>query len=112
MNETASGVYVQTDEQARILRCEGGYTTPADLTGWMLIDEGTGDRYNLCQTHYFESGIYTADGIPRYKSVDGQPIERTDEEISADRQPITPPEPTIGERVAAIENAIERGLSL
>ena len=27
-----SKVYIQTDDQGRILRCDGGYTTPADLT--------------------------------------------------------------------------------
>ena len=88
MEDQKSKVYVQTDEQSRILRCEGGYTTPADLTGWVQNDEGTGDRYNLCQSHYFEGGLYTSDGIPRYKLVDGQPVERSEEEIEVDRVPI------------------------
>lgn len=88
MEDQKSKVYVQTDEQSRILRCEGGYTTPADLTGWVQIDEGTGDRYNLCQSHYFPDGLYTSDGIPRYKLVDGQPVERSEEEIEVDRVPI------------------------
>lgn len=35
MDEVASKVYVQTDSQSRIIRCEGGYTTPAELTGWV-----------------------------------------------------------------------------
>lgn len=88
MEENMSKVYVLTDETSRILRCEGGYTTPSDLTGWAQIDEGTGDKYNLCQNHYFEGGLYTHDGIPRYKLVDGQPVERTEEEIAADRVPL------------------------
>ena len=83
-----SKVYIKTDTTGRILRCEGGYTTPADLTGWVQIDEGTGDRYNLCQSHYFEGGLYTSDGIPRYKLVDVQAVERTVEEIAADRVPL------------------------
>lgn len=86
--QATSKVYVQTDEQNRILRCEGGYTTPADLTGWVQIDEGTGDRYNLCQSHYFDGGLYTSDGIPRYKLVEGQPVERTAEELEVDCIPI------------------------
>lgn len=72
-----SSVYIKTDESARIVRCEGGYTTPADLSDWTKIDEGTGDRFNLCQSHYFEGGLYTDDGIPRYKLVDGAPVLRT-----------------------------------
>lgn len=84
---SVSKVYVLTDGKARILRCEGGYTTPSNLEGWTQIDEGTGDRYNLCQSNYFDGGLYTEDGIPRYKLVDGQPVERTEEEIQADRLP-------------------------
>lgn len=89
--ELKSAVYVQTDDQGRITRCEGGYTTPADLTGWVQIDEGAGDRYNLCQSHYFEGGLYTPDGIPRYKLVDGQAVERTAEEMAADVAAIVQP---------------------
>ena len=88
MDEITSKVYIQTDTTGRILRCDGGYTTPADLTGWVQIDEGTGYRYNLCQSQYFEGGLYTSDGIPRYKLVDVQAVERTEEEIAADRVPL------------------------
>jgi hypothetical protein len=42
-----SKVYIQTDTDGRILRCEGQYTLPSDLDGWTLIDEGYGDKYNL-----------------------------------------------------------------
>lgn len=30
MEETQSKVYIKTDTEGRILRCEGGYTTPAN----------------------------------------------------------------------------------
>lgn len=97
MENYKSKVYVSADDQSRIIRCEGGYTTPADLTGWVKIDEGTGDRYNLCQSNYFDGGIYTADGIPRYKLADGQAVERTAEEIAADRAALPEPAPTTEE---------------
>lgn len=87
-------VYVKTDEVGRITAIDGGYTTPQDLTGWTQIDEGFGDTYNLCQTHYFEGGIYTGDGIPRYKLAEGKAVERTEEEIQADREVLPKPEPT------------------
>lgn len=89
-----AAVYVKTDESGRIIRCEGGYTTPADISGWIEIDEGTGDRYNLCQSHYFPDGTYTKDGIPRYKLVDGKPAERTAEEIEVDRAAISSARPS------------------
>lgn len=98
---TLSSVYVSTDATGRIIRCEGGYTTPSDLTGWVQIDEGTGDRYNLCQSHYFEGGLYTEDGIPRYKLVDGKPVERTEVELSEDRAAIPASPPTETEKLRA-----------
>lgn len=81
-----SKVYIQTDAEGHIIRCEGGYTTPADLSGWLEIDEGNGDRYNLCQSHYFDGGLYTMDGIPRYRWDGTQAVERTEEELEADRK--------------------------
>ena len=87
MQKNTSKVYVKVDKQNRILCCEGGYTTPNDLTDWVLIDEGSGDKYNLCQSHYFDKPIYTNDGVPRYKLVDGKAVERTEEEINAERLP-------------------------
>ena len=82
-----SKVYIQTDNNGRILRCEGGYTTPSNLTGWVEIDEGYGDRYNLCQSHYFSGGLYTKDGISRYRWDGTQAVERTNEELEKDRAP-------------------------
>ena len=102
--ESKSKVYIQTDTEGRIVRCDGGYTTPADLTGWLEIDEGTGDRYNLCQSHYFDGGLYTMDSIPRYRWDGTQAVERTEEELEADRTALPKPEPTTLEtRVAALE---------
>ena len=114
MDIIKSKVYVMADGQGRITRIEGGYTTPADLTGWVQIDEGTGDRYNLCQSHYFEGGIYTTDGIPRYKLQDGKALERTEEEIAADRAALPAPPPTAEEQLRADVDyiAIMTGVSL
>ena len=96
-----SAVYVQTDTANRILRCEGGYTTPQELTGWIKIDEGYGDKYNLAQTHYLEGGLYTQDGLPRYKYENNTVILRTEAELSTDRANIPEPAPTQLDRVEA-----------
>ena len=83
-----SKVYIQTDSADRVLRCEGGYTMSniADISEWIYIDEGTGDRYNLCQSHYFEGGLYTEDGYCRYVYDNGECRLRTEEEIGSDRE--------------------------
>lgn len=82
-----SKVYVLLDERNRVLRCEGGYTMSNiyDASKWTYIDEGTGDRYNLCQSHYLDGGLYTMQGIPRYKYDGGACVLRSEAEIAADR---------------------------
>lgn len=108
--EEKSKVYIQIDNQGRILRCDGGYTTPADLTGWIEIDEGTGDKYNLCQSHYFDGGLYTMDGIPRYRWDGTQAVARTEEELEADRAAIleSKPSKTVEDRLTALEAEAEQ----
>ena len=115
--DNTSRVYIQTDDPGRIIRCEGEYTPPDNLDGWVLIEEGPPcDRLNLAQTHYFEGGLYTDDGIPRYKLEDGQTAARTDDEIEADRAELPKPGPSdLTARIEALEeitSAIERGLSI
>ena len=91
--DNTSRVYIKTDDQGRIIRCEGEYTLPSNLDGWVLIE----------------------DGIPRYKLEDGQTAARTDEEIEEDRAALPEPKPSdLTARVEALEEitaAIERGLS-
>ena len=105
--EAKSKVYIQTDNDGRILRCDGGYTTPTDFTDWIEIDEGTGDKYNLCQTHYFDGGLYTNDGIPRYEWNGEAAVLRSEDAIEQDRasvaQPKQPEQPEQPEQPAQQE---------
>ena len=105
-----SHVYIKTDEQNRIVRCEGEYSLPSDLSGWILIDEGAPcDKRNLAQSMYFDGGLYTMDGIPRYRWDGTQAVERTEEDLKADRAVLPKPEPTtIEDRVAALEAGAEQ----
>ena len=101
--ETKSKVYIQTDTEGRILRCEGGYTMNNidDVNKWTYIDEGTGDKYNLCQSHYLDGGLYTMQGIPRYKYEGGACVLRSEAEIAADRDALPKPQPSQLDRVEA-----------
>ena len=93
-----SHVYIKTDEQNRIVRCEGEYSLPSDLSGWILIEEGAPcERLNLAQSHYFDGGLYTMDGIPRYRWDGTQAALRTEEELEADRAARPAPPPTTEE---------------
>lgn len=60
-----SRVYILTDETGRVLRLEGEYSLPTDLTGWTLIEEGEPcDRLNLAQSHYLDGPLYDYQGHP------------------------------------------------
>ena len=102
-----SKVYVLLDEKSRVLRCEGGYTMSNidDVSQWTCIDEGTGDRYNLCQSNYFDKPLMTMDGAYRYKLVDGQVVECTPEEIAAQEKANKPEAvPSTEERLKELES--------
>lgn len=88
-----SRVYILLDEKERIVRIEGEYSLPSDLTGWVQIDEGYGDRFSLAQSHYLDGGLYTEQSIPRYKYEDGACALRSDTEIAEDVASLPPPAP-------------------
>lgn len=109
--EMKSHVYIRTDENGRIVRCEGEYTLPSDLDGWTLIEEGPPcDRLNLAQSHYFDGGLYTMDGIHRYRWDGSAAVLRTDKEMEADRAAIPDPKPskTVEDRLTALEVEAEQ----
>lgn len=105
MDEYKSKVYVLIDERNRILRCEGGYTMEniKDISEWTFIDEGVGDRYNLCQSHYFDPPLYEEHGVPVWELADGLPQLRAQEDVDADIAEIPVPGPTLDERVSVVE---------
>ena len=107
METPKSKVYVLPSAEGYITRIDGGYTvgnitTPAD---WVLIDEGYGDRYNLCQSNYLPQPLRTDGGAYRYKLVDGKPVECTAEEIAAQEEANKPvPVPTTEDRLKELES--------
>lgn len=95
-----SRVYVLLDSESRVLRLEGEYSLPNDLTNWIKIDEGFGDKYALAQSHYLDKPLYDG-AVLRYKLVDGNVVERTTEEIEADKAKL--PKPVIPKTNAELE---------
>ncbi len=102
MQTPKSRVYVLCDDQNRVTRIEGEYSLPADLTGWTLVEEGEPcDRLNLAQSHYLEKPLHDG-AVLRYKLVDGKVVERTAEEIEADKAKL--PKPVIPKTNAELES--------
>ena len=105
MQTPKSRVYVLLDSENRVLRLEGEYSLPANLDGWTKIDEGNGDKYALAQSHYLSKPLYDG-AVLRYKLVDGKIVERTTEEIEADKAKLPKPAPTTTERVTSLEEQL------
>lgn len=92
-------VYAQPDAESRIIDVNSSAFVGPD---WGVeIDSGEGDKYHHAQGNYFPQPIYTDDDIPCYKLVDGQPVERTAQEIEADRAAIPASPPTEQEQLRA-----------
>ena len=66
--EILSSAYALLDSNNYIIRIEGEYTKPDDLSGWIVLETGPScDRLNLAQSHYLEGPLYDDYGKPRYK---------------------------------------------
>ena len=94
-------VYVKVDERNRITAVNSSAFI-TDVTCWVEIDRGFGDKYHHAQGNYFPKPITNERGIWRYKLDGGKPKERTQEEMDTDWVP-TEPQPTQEERIAALE---------
>lgn len=108
-----SKVYIKIDDKNRILSCEGGFSISniKNFVEWIFIDEGYGDEYYLCQSHYFEGGLYTENGICRYKYVGGICMLRSQDEIDADTPDEPIPTPTEDVTWSEMARAITQGVN-
>lgn len=96
-----------------------------DLTDWIEIDRGQGDRFHHAHGNFLKKPILTDRGACRYRLVSWQDKkwrECTPEEIAAQEaanKPAPVPSDNLAERVATVESdvasltaAIEKGLAL
>ena len=74
-------VYVKQNENGYITAIDSSAFL-TDITGWVEINSGYGDKYHHAQGNYFPEPIYTINGACRYKLVDGIPVKCTTEEIT------------------------------
>lgn len=90
MNEESIKVYIKANENKFVTQVNSSLFL-TDTTGWLQIDEGTGDKYAHAQSNYFGKPLEVHSGVYRYKYVDGVVLERTSEEIQADIDAIVTP---------------------
>ena len=100
-------VYVRIDEQNRIIEINSnGFIS--DLTNWIKIDEGEGDKYHHAQGNYLPLPLVDNRMIYRYKLVDDIPVERSQEEMDADYvEPEIPEVQTYDEQIAELKAQVE-----
>lgn len=117
-------VYVKTDDANRIIAANSSAFIQ-DITGWVEIGSGFGDKYHHAQGNYFPKPIMDMRGIKRYRAYqftdapegeiiarffkDGEEyviLERTQEEMDADYTP-TEIKPTTEQRVDALETTTD-----
>lgn len=83
-------VYIKTDDNNNIIDINSSIFI-TDLTNWIEIDEGTGDKYAHAQGHYFDKSLITETGIYRYQYLYKMIVEKTDEEIAAEEAKLPQP---------------------
>lgn len=105
MAEEQYTVYVRTDGEGRILDI-GSDAFLRSVDGWTAIDSGSGDRYRHAQGNYLPGPVTDVYGVCRYKLAGGEIIERTEDELRADR-PATEETPTTEQRLTTLEEALE-----
>ena len=93
-------VYVKTNENNEIIEI-GSSIFLADTDGYILIDEGEGDKYAHAQGNYLEKPLTDEQGRYNYKLVEGKVVEITDkQDVEIE------PQITTEERLDALENAV------
>lgn len=99
-------VYVKLDENNVITQINSSIFLK-DMTDYICIDEGMGDKFAHAQGNYLEKGLFDEQGRYNYKLIDNVPTLLTDKEKD-ELFPIQANEdaPTIDERVEALESAM------
>lgn len=100
-------VYIKTDSNNNVTAVNSSiFLSDLNLTGWIYIDEGHGDKYAHAQGHYFDKPIMTDVGIYRYKYIDNAVDEKTEEEIAEEIGQLPEPEPTENEKIETLTSAV------
>jgi hypothetical protein len=100
-------VYVKLDTNSVITDINSNIFL-SDLTNWIEIDEGSGDKYAHAQGNYLEKELMDSNGKYNYKLADGKVVELTDTEKESLFPTPTDTIPTDYDRISALESAISK----
>ena len=73
MIEQPIKVYIKVNDKNEITEV-GSSIFIKDLTGWIKIDEGFGDKYAHAQSQYFDKLLINENGVYNYKYINNKII--------------------------------------
>ena len=68
-------VYIKVNEEHEITEVNSNVFIE-DITDWIKIDEGQGDKYAHAQNNYFEKPLINEEGAYNYLYINGKIYER------------------------------------
>ena len=75
MKQEPIKVYVKTNDKGEIIEVNSEIFIK-DLTGWIKIDEGYGDKYAHAQGNYFEKPLMNEDGTYNYRLENSKVVKK------------------------------------
>ena len=97
-------VFVRTDNEGRVIEINSSAFI-TDSEGWTEIDSGSGDKYHHAQGNYLNMPLVVDNGAYRYKLIEGDVVERSEDEILSDSKPLEKSE--IVKRIDKIEKVLD-----
>lgn len=98
--------YINVDDRGRIVDgwSDGPHPQRQPIEQTVLLTDQGGYQFRLFPGGEENPALWDMDGIPLYKYEDGEVLERTQDEIEADRAALPKPEdkPTPEERIAEL----------
>lgn len=74
INEQPINVLIKTNDKDEIIEI-GSSIFIKDLTGWVEIDSGFGDKYAHAQSQYFDKPLINEDGRYSFKYINGKVVD-------------------------------------
>lgn len=99
-------VYVKTDSNSVITEINSDIFLSL-VDGYILIDEGNGDRFAHAQGNYLPDSLIDNQGKYNFKLVEGEVIALTDEEKIELYPNENTKKPTTEERISVMEDAVQ-----
>jgi hypothetical protein len=102
-------VYIQVTNDNKIYNINSSPFI-ADLTNWIYVDEGVGEKYLYAQQAYLQYHLRDDNGILRYRYINNEIVERTEEERLEEYrvrfQESIPEASNVENRMAALEESL------